>query len=180
MASKSLNVELDKLAEIVWHPQGNFLTIKLDILQKVTKKTRKPVTQIEVFHMRVNGCPSSSILVPTATSQFHHCAFEPMGERFAILTSDSVKIWSLHRDATRASSQEICSHDLGGSRFNKVYWSPQGTFFVLAGIDSSGSISFNSIRTDSSGACKVDESHHDTHYAMNKITWDHSGRYLGN
>eukprot|EP00915_Cephaloidophora_sp_WS-2016_P007942 GHVH01010979.1.p1 GENE.GHVH01010979.1~~GHVH01010979.1.p1 ORF type:complete len:777 (+),score=119.04 GHVH01010979.1:22-2331(+) len=179
LASKSLNVEVDNLASLIWHPQGTYFALRLAVLEKITKKKRNPKAQIEVFHIHIKGCPSDSILVPTDTSVLNDVAFEPMGDRLALLMSDSLKIWTLKRDASKANSQEVANKVLGPmTRFNHIFWSPQGVFFVLAGIDEGdGTISFNSVKVDKN-VVSIDESHRENHYAMNKICWDYSGRYL--
>jgi len=179
IATKSLNVEIGGQSTLQWHPQGNFLSLMLQIQQRVSKKTRKTLNRIEVFHMRIHGCPADSIIIPTDTAKVHEIAFEPQGDRLAVLMEDRLKVWSLKRDASKAQTTEICTKSFGAViKYNTIKWSPQGTFFVLAGLDISDyKLSFNSLKKEK-GDWKIDESHQDSHWSMNKVEWDPSGRYV--
>ena len=73
-----------------WHPDGKYLALVIPVQHKKTKKTRSRVNQIEVLHMRLPGYPSDSLLIPSDQEKLNDIAFEPRGDRFAVLMTENI------------------------------------------------------------------------------------------
>ena len=71
--------------EIFWHPQGDFLAVKVDLHTK-TKKTT--FTSFELFYIRERDIPMQVLELPNKQDKVLTFAWEPQGHRFVIVHGD--------------------------------------------------------------------------------------------
>ncbi len=150
--------------ELIWHPSGDFLCVKVERLSK----SKKPIsTNLEIFRMREKDIPLEAIEVKDPVQDV---SWEPQGKRFAVL----------HRPADAArpdvSFYEVAAKvkllkTLKAKGVNQLCWSPQGNYIVLAGLIYSGALEFYSVNEMESLA-------NEEHHMCNGVKWDPSGRFF--
>eukprot|EP00007_Cunea_sp_BSH-02190019_P000532 CAMPEP_0174239100 /NCGR_PEP_ID=MMETSP0417-20130205/13450_1 /TAXON_ID=242541 /ORGANISM="Mayorella sp, Strain BSH-02190019" /LENGTH=692 /DNA_ID=CAMNT_0015318009 /DNA_START=83 /DNA_END=2158 /DNA_ORIENTATION=+ len=160
--SKTLYNVVD--CKLNWHPQGDFLCVKVE---RHTKSKKSTYTNFELFRMRDRNIP---IEVLEYKDQIYAFAWEPRGTRFAIC----------HGQLTRP---DITFHDMGTSKLvklttlektntNHLFWSPAGRTILLAGMRSmDGHLVFYDVETATTMA-------EDDHFGLSGVCWDPSGRFV--
>jgi len=151
---------------ILWQDKGDYLAVKMDLHTKSKKK--KPVTLFEFFRIRERNIPVDDLKFSDSFAAF---SWEPKGQRFAILHSDSDK------ERTRS----VSFYSMAGKTVQKletlekrqvshITWSSRGRFIVL--LSSNGVFEFYDAQNQETMA--VDKQH----MLATDVRWDPTGRYL--
>jgi translation initiation factor 3 subunit B len=147
---------------MTWHPNGDFITFKID---KTVKKKEKQ--SFEIMRMREKNIPIEVVEFDTKIVDF---AWEPKGERFAVIIGDTPKLDI--QFYTLAKGQLKLINTLEKRAVDKLYWSPRGQHIVLAGQKHmSGLLEFwdaNDMEMLGSGE----------HFMLTDVQWDPTGRYV--
>eukprot|EP00297_Palpitomonas_bilix_P005059 CAMPEP_0113917488 /NCGR_PEP_ID=MMETSP0780_2-20120614/32772_1 /TAXON_ID=652834 /ORGANISM="Palpitomonas bilix" /LENGTH=677 /DNA_ID=CAMNT_0000917087 /DNA_START=1 /DNA_END=2031 /DNA_ORIENTATION=- /assembly_acc=CAM_ASM_000599 len=151
-----------------WHPQGDYLAVKVDRLSKAKKVSH---TSFEVFSLREKLVPVESLDVH---SNIYAFAWEPKGHKFAIVHGDgsggnTVDFYSMK---PKGEAMLKLVHSAEKRYVNHIFWSPQGQYLLLAGLKNlNGKLEF----WDSGNfeAIKVTE-----HFMATDVMWDPSGRFV--
>jgi len=196
-ALRSKNLVNVSDCKIHWQSNGDFLCVKVDRHTK-TKKTL--FCNLEIFRVREKGLPVESIDIKDTVTAF---AWEPKGDRFALITTNDPNIINLAPGATYKTDLRFYQLDsrkgdfrllktFEGKSCNTVFWSPKGRHLVAATLGSSSKFDMEFWDMDLEGRQEVG-GHQSAaadlaagiqllatieHYGMTAIEWDPSGRYV--
>jgi len=146
-----------------WHPSGTYLCVKVDRTSKSKKST---FTDFLLLRMREKDIPIEQIEVKETIVAF---AWEPRGHKFAIIHGEmprpNVSFYEMAKQVKMLKTLEK-------KAANHLFWSPQGSFIVLAGLHSmNGAFEFyNADDMESMGS--------EEHFMATTVEWDPSGRYV--
>jgi len=144
-----------------WHSNGDFLAVKVDRMKN--KKTIS--TNFEVFRMKEKNIPIENVELKDANVVAF--AWEPKGLRFAVIHGEGAK-----PDVSLYVVESKIKHlkTLEKRSANGLYWSPQGEFLVIAGLNNlNGVLEFyNANDLETMGT--------EEHYNAASVEWDPSGR----
>mmetsp|Transcript_39693 Transcript_39693/g.99965 ORF Transcript_39693/g.99965 Transcript_39693/m.99965 type:complete len:693 (-) Transcript_39693:106-2184(-) len=150
--------------KIHWQNKGDFLCVKVDRKHKKTT-----YTNFELFRMRERDVPIDVLEMRDTILAF---AWEPNGGRFAIIHSDGtgpkpdVSIYQLINNKVELIVK------LEKRPANHLFWSPQGTYLIVAGMKNfHGALEF--INTSDGETLRQDE-----HSGCTDVEWDPTGRYV--
>jgi len=145
------------------------LAVKIDRQKNVKSPT---FTSFEFFRVYEKNIPIEG--VELSKDNVIAFAFEPKGNRFAII----------HADATSAAAKpNVSIYNIEPTKIvllktfeqrlaNHLYWSPNGRFLLLAGLKTmNGQLEFIDVDAMESIA-------KETHQVCTDITWDYTGRYV--
>jgi translation initiation factor 3 subunit B len=191
---------------IHWHPQGDYLCVKVD---RHTKSKKSTFSSLELFHIREKGVPVDVIELKDMAIAF---AWEPHGERFTVITTSDQNL--LHAtgatipitprtsvsfygpEKTKPSKDAAVSGVAKGSFqllkhlekkvTNGVFWSPKGRHLVLATLRSqiTWDVEFWDMDLETSNKNPADPGStihliaKQEHYGVTNIEWDPTGRYV--
>ncbi|KAF9585851.1 Translation initiation factor 3 subunit b [Lunasporangiospora selenospora] len=130
-----------------WQNQGDFLCVKVD---RHTKNKKVTYSNLEIFRVREKDIPVEVVEVKESILAF---AWEPKGERFAVITtSDPNFVSATPGSTTLKTSASFYYLDKGkgkdtlqsfkviktlpGKSCNTIFWSPKGRNVVLATLRS--------------------------------------------
>eukprot|EP00934_Nitzschia_sp_Nitz4_P006930 Nitzschia sp. Nitz4//scaffold5_size260463//152903//155209//NITZ4_000991-RA/size260463-augustus-gene-0.12-mRNA-1//1//CDS//3329555367//6920//frame0 len=174
---------------MVWHPQGDYLAVKV---VRHTKSKKTLYNNIELFRMREDGIPVEMLDMKDAVMAL---SWEPRGSRFAMIHAENpsaskvdvsfydmmkkTEVFSIAKKGSNKGKQQksiqVISElnlveTLEGKQCNMLFWSPAGSTIVLAslGDSASGTLEFYNVSTKD---LTVKE-----HYRANQVLWDPSGR----
>jgi translation initiation factor 3 subunit B len=171
---------------MVWHPQGDYLAVKVT---RHTKSKKTLFNNIELFRLNEIGVPVEMLDTKDAVMALQ---WEPRGSRFAMIHAENpgaakvnVSFYDMMKktnaEASNVSSKIVGNidgeipdlhlvHTLEGRQCNVLFWSPAGTNIVMAslGDSASGTLEFYDVDTRT---MVVKE-----HYRANHVLWDPSGR----
>lgn len=155
---------------LFWHPQGEYLCVKVDRFTK-TKKTT--YTGFELFRVNEKECPMEVLELENKSEKIVAFAWEPNGHRFCVVHGDGprpdVSFYTM-RDGNNCKVKHVKT--LKGKTVNGVYWSPQGRNLVLAGLKTmNGQLEF--FNADEMETLATAE-----HFMCTDIDWDPTGRYV--
>ncbi len=89
-------------AKIMWHPQGDYLAVKVD---RFTKTKKSIFTGFELFSIRDKDIPMEVLELPNKGDKIVTFAWEPKGHRFAIVHGDgprpNISFYSMRDDKGR-------------------------------------------------------------------------------
>jgi len=150
--------------ELRWHPQGTFLGVKVDRYKSSKKQTT--TTTFEILRMKEKLIPVESFEMSENVIAF---AWEPQGTRFALIHGDGLRpTVSIYQTSPKVQLLK----SLPQKTANRLYWSPEGTNLVFAGLGQ-----FNGILEFFN--CDVMESvANEEHYQCTNIEWDPTGRFV--
>ena len=157
-----------------WHPQGNFLCVKVT---RYSKKKVDPDGQVkyaglyinfEIFRMREKNIPVDKIEIKEPVSLFR---WEPHGTKFAFIHGESGKTSVSFYDVQPNSSVEKLKV-FEKKSVNVLAWSPQGQFIVMAGLRSLQGLLEWVDTTDLTVTAMTD------HFGASDLEWDPTGRYV--
>jgi len=153
-----------------WQSNGDFLCVKVDRYSK-TSTAKERVTNFELFHMRESPI---AVEVVELTEEVIAFAWEPNGVRFAVIHGDSPQRYSVsfYTMGSVKDPHVKLLKSFPKKQANHLFWSPQGTHIVLAGLKSfNGVLEFwnvNDLELLGGG----------DHFMCTDVEWDPSGRYV--
>ncbi len=157
---------------MTWHPQGDFLCVKVDKHSK-SKKTMN--SAFELFRVRDKGVPIEVQEFSKDTSIVAF-AWESKGLRFAIVHSDAAS--SNRTDVSLYTMGSVCNGRVSLLKTferkpcNALFWSPAGNVLLLANLKGTGG---NLEWIDANVQQTVGEAEH---FMCSDIEWDPTGRYV--
>lgn len=156
-----------------WQKTGGYLCVKVDRYTKAKKEKNEwkysgMYYNFEIFHMREKQIPVDSAEIKENISAF---AWEPVGNKFAVIHGDSphisVSFYGIKQGGTVSLLKKF-----ERKQCNRLAWSPNGQFIVLAGLRTmSGVLEF----VDTSDFTIMAQSEH---FMATDIEWDPTGRYV--
>lgn len=157
--------------KIFWHPQGDYLAVKVDRFTKTKKST---YTGFELFSIRERDIPMEVLELPNKSEKIIAFAWEPRGHRFAVVHGEgarpNVSFYSMKDDKGRPGVKLIGT--LTNKACNQIAWSPQGRNIVLAGLKNlNGQLEFYNV--DEMETLNTAE-----HFMCTDVDWDPTGRYI--
>lgn len=154
-----------------WHPQGDFLGVKVD---RHTKTKKTVYTTFELFRLRDRNVAIEVLELENKETQIINFAWEPKGVRFAIIAGEAPK-FDVHfytMETTKGGSKVRLLTKLEKRSVNSLYWSPAGGTILLSGQKNLGGdlewYNVNELQT--LGA--------DEHFMHTEVEWDPTGRYV--
>lgn len=157
-------------ARMYWHPQGDYLCVKVDRFTK-TKKTT--YTGFELFRCKEKAVPMEVLELENKTDKIVAFAWEPCGHRFCVIHGEGARP-DVSFYTMRADGGSKLKHlaTLKGKSANALFWSPQGRHLVLAGLKGlNGQLEFFS--ADEMETLATSE-----HFMCTDVDWDPTGRYV--
>ncbi|KAF5831983.1 eukaryotic initiation factor [Dunaliella salina] len=156
---------------IFWHPQGDYLAVKVD---RYTKTKKSTYTGFELFSIRDKDIPMDVLELPNKSEKIVSFAWEPKGHRFAVVHGDgprfSVSFYSMRDEKNRLAPRLLGT--ITNKACNQVHWSPQGKHIVLAGLKGlNGQLEFFSVDEMETMAAAE-------HFMATDVDWDPTGRYI--
>lgn len=154
---------------IHWHPQGDYLAIRVN---RHTKTKKSTYYGFELFRIREKDIPMEVMELPNKSEKIVAFAWEPHGIRFVVVHGEgpryNVSFYSMRKEKGKSGVHLIGS--LENRTVTAVHWSPKGSTVILAGPTPSCLLEFFNVdlfETMGTG----------DHYMSTEITWDPSGRY---
>jgi len=147
-----------------WSSNGDYLCVKVDRL--MGKKSVQ--TCFELCRIREKDIPIEPLQM---TEQVVAFAWEPKGHRFAVIHGGS------------SNKHDVSFYTMEGKHFlllkklekkpvDCLFWSPRGSFIVLAGLGSlGGTLEFYNVD-------ELESMRSDTHHMLTDVIWDPTGRFL--
>uniref|UniRef100_A0A383V8L2 Eukaryotic translation initiation factor 3 subunit B n=2 Tax=Tetradesmus obliquus TaxID=3088 RepID=A0A383V8L2_TETOB len=157
--------------KIFWHPQGDYLAVKVDRFTKTKKST---YTGFELFSIREKDIPMDVLELPNKSEKVLSFAWEPKGHRFALVHGDSarpsVSFYSMKDDKGKLGVKHLGT--LANKACNGIHWSPMGHNIVLSGLKAlNGQLEFFNV--DEFEVLAAAE-----HFMATDVEWDPTGRYV--
>uniref|UniRef100_A0A7S0ZMM6 Eukaryotic translation initiation factor 3 subunit B n=1 Tax=Noctiluca scintillans TaxID=2966 RepID=A0A7S0ZMM6_NOCSC len=155
-------------AKMHWQSEGDFLCL---LVTKQSKK-KEGATNLEIFRIRERNIPVDIVEVKDTVCGFF---WETKGNRFAVITKDEqgAKPKLLFFLLGPQKCENVASFDLPSSNFSKVFWAPDGQYFVCAAIGT-GDLLFGGLSPEN----KLEILHKDEHFMLTDVHWDPSSRYV--
>ncbi|CAG8445506.1 7837_t:CDS:2 [Ambispora leptoticha] len=185
-----------------WQSNGDFLCVKVD---RHTKTKKSTFANLEIFRVREKDIPVEVIEIKDTVIAF---AWEPKGERFAIVTTNdpnfgqpagnatlrtSISFYYLEKakagkGAENASFKLIKT--LEKKTANSIFWSPRGRHVILATLRSTSTYDLEFYDLDFEGGIEQKEKAKldpgaslqlmstQEHFGVTDIEWDPTGRYV--
>ncbi|KAI3648765.1 hypothetical protein MP228_006619 [Amoeboaphelidium protococcarum] len=150
-----------------WQSEGKFMAAQVERFTKTKKST---FTNIELFDMTEKGVP---VLVYEGLKDksIISLAFEPTGNHFVMLSTDGSRTFytvaKVQQDIKEVHTEERKSASM-------VKWSPNGRFFVVGALKSTGEFDIYDVEGGdlSMPLCTC------SHFNASSVEFDPSGRYL--
>lgn len=177
-----------------WHPQGDYLCVKVD---RHTKTKKSTFTNLELFKTREKNFPVDTLELKEPVTAF---AWEPQGSHFAAITTNNPSLGAAPSNNPIRSQITLFYLDqkkgdfkllkvLDNSTANTLFWSPKGRHLVAATMGSSAKADLQWYDVDfgletrqgqpandpSEEVVKIGEGEH---VGMTDLEWDPSGRYV--
>jgi len=156
---------------INWHPQGDFLAVKVD---RHTKTRKTIYTTFELFRMRDRNVAMEVFELEPKETRIRAFAWEPRGVRFALISGDGPK-YDVHiytMESTKGTSKLRLLTKLEKRSANTLHWSPLGTTLLMAGMTPlSGDLEWYN-------AAELQTVGQDEHFMLTHVSWDPSGRFV--
>lgn len=174
-----------------WHPQGDYLCVKVD-RQTKTKKT--VFCNFELFRMREKDFPVEVVELKDPVLAF---AWEPLGSHFAAISTNDPNFGIAAPNVSLKTQLNIFHLDSRGDfslqkamdnkTCNALFWSPRGRHLLAATLGSTQKFDLewfdvdfgNEARQGGAGdADDVKQIGAAEHYSITDVEWDPSGRYV--
>ncbi|GBN06702.1 Eukaryotic translation initiation factor 3 subunit B [Araneus ventricosus] len=156
-----------------WQKSGGYLGVKVDRYTKAKKEKNEwkysgMYYNFEIFHMKEKNIPVDSIEIKDSIVAF---AWESIGNKFAVIHGDSPNICVSFYGIKPGGTVSLLKK-FERKQCNRLFWSPNGQFIVLAGLRSmSGKLEF--IDTADFTVMAQNE-----HFMATDVEWDPTGRYV--
>lgn len=109
--------------KIFWHPQGDYLAVKVDRFTKTKKST---YTGFELFSLRDRDIPMEVLELPNKADKILTFAWEPKGHRFCVVHGEgarpNVSFYTMKDDKGRLGVK--CLGERAGSQQAKSLMRP--------------------------------------------------------
>lgn len=176
-----------------WHPQGDYLCVKVD---RHTKTKKSMFCNLEIFRMREKDFPVEVIELKDPVTAF---AWEPHGSHFAVISSNDPQLGTPAPGITIKTQLNFFHlHQKGDFRLlktldnktsNTLFWSPRGRHIVVATLGSSQKFDLEWYDVDFSHEIRQGAPSNDPaedvkligtgeHYGITDLEWDPSGRFV--
>lgn len=191
---RTLNLFSVSDAKLHWQSDASYLCVKVD---RHSKSKKSQATTLEIFRIKEKGVPVE--VVDTIKDTVINFAWEPKGDRFAIITTtEPVGPTAV---APKTSAAFFCPEKSKGpvagnfkhlrtldkKNSNAIYWAPRGRFVVIATVHNQQSSDLDFFDLDFEG--EKPESDKDLtanlqlmntadHYGVTDVEWDPSGRFV--
>ncbi|KAA8493984.1 Eukaryotic translation initiation factor 3 subunit B [Porphyridium purpureum] len=163
-----------------WHPQGDYLCCLVNRMTK-SKKGRFPT--LELFRMRPKGIPIETMEFKEGES-ITNFGWEPRGHRFAFMLSDGspggrwdVQIHTMQGNPAPGAAASVDMikpvWTLEQKTISHLFWSPQGSILLLAGLTSTQNGSLEWVHVSDKEIISSGE-----HFQATDVKWDPSGRFV--
>jgi translation initiation factor 3 subunit B len=159
-----------------WQKSGDYLCVKVDRYAKAKKdkdetKYSGLFYNFEVFHMKEKQIPVDSVEIKEPVLDF---AWEPVGSKFAIIHGENPNISVSFYCVKKGQTTPVLLKRFDRKPCNRVIWSPQGQFCVLAGLKGmAGNMDF--VDTGSADFTIMNSGEH---FMSTDVEWDPTGRYV--
>ncbi|KAH6675250.1 eukaryotic translation initiation factor 3 [Plectosphaerella plurivora] len=191
---RTLNLFSVSDVKLHWQSEGAFLCVKVD---RHSKSKKSQATTLEIFRVKEKGVPVE--VVDTVKDTVINFAWEPKGDRFAIITTTepagptavapktSVAFFCPEKNKGPTPGNFKHLRTLDKKNSNAIYWSPRGRFVVIATVHNTQSSDLEFYDLDFEG--EKPESDKDLtanlqlmntgdHYGVTDVDWDPSGRFV--
>lgn len=191
---RTLNLFSVSDVKLHWQSEGAFLCVKVD---RHSKSKKSQATTLEIFRVKEKGVPVE--VVDTVKDTVINFAWEPKGDRFAIITTTepvgptavapktSVAFFCPEKNKGPTPGNFKHLRTLDKKNSNAIYWSPKGRFVVIATVHNTQSSDLEFYDLDFEG--EKPESDKDLtanlqlmnmgdHYGVTDVDWDPSGRFV--
>jgi len=162
-------------AKLYWHPQGDYLAVKVEKRSK-TGKTTTPA--FELFRMNERDVPMEVLELPVKTHAVAAFAWEPRGHRFCVIHGEGsrkeVSFYTMEGVSKAGVKQVQHVNTLKNKTCNTLFWSPLGKNLVIAHLQAGatgGQLEFFNVEEMASMA-------NEEHFMCQGGAWDPSGRYF--
>jgi len=160
-------------ARMFWHPQGDYLAVKVERKSK-TGKTNTPT--FEFFRLNEKDVPMEVMELPVKTHRVFNFAWEPRGNRFCVVHGDGprheVSFYTMEGASKAGVGQVTLLNTLKNKQTNQLFWSPGGKNIVMATLGgSAGLLEFFNVEEMASMASEE-------HFMCVGGAWDPTGRYF--
>ncbi|KAG5520058.1 hypothetical protein PMAC_001134 [Pneumocystis sp. 'macacae'] len=177
-----------------WQSRGELLCVKVD---RHTKTKKSTFTNLEIFRINEKNIPVEVIEIKDMVINF---AWEPNGDRFALITTNDPNFGQGPLTNTKNSLSFYCTEKSKGSSgnfkllrtfdkktCNGLYWAPHGRFILTATLGNATSFDLEFWDLNYEGEKKdIDKDLNANlqlmgtaeHYGVTDIEWDPSGRYV--
>lgn len=191
---RTLNLFSVSDAKLHWQSEAAYLCVKVD---RHSKSKKSQATTLEIFRIKEKGVPVE--VVDTIKDTVINFAWEPKGDRFAIITTTepvgatavppktSVSFFCPEKAKGALAGNFKHLRTLDKKNSNAIYWAPRGRFVVVATIANTQSSDLDFFDLDFEG--EKPESDKDLtanlqlmntadHYGVTDVEWDPSGRFV--
>lgn len=152
--------------KLMWHPQGDFLALKVD---RYKRNKKISTASFELLRVKERDVPTE--VLDMGKRDVVAFQWEPHGDRFGIIHGDGQ---SSRYDATfyKMGKKFTELATLESKPANTIFWAPRGKMAVLAGMGAlNGALEFYNV--------DLQESMGDgDHYMATDLSWDPTGRYV--
>lgn len=191
---RTLNLFSVSDAKLHWQSEGTYMCVKVD---RHSKSKKSQATTLEIFRVKEKGVPVE--VVDTIKDTVINFAWEPKGDRFAIITTTepvgatavppktSVSFFCPEKAKGPIAGNFKHLRTLEKKNSNAIYWSPKGRFVMIGAIGNQQSSDLDFFDLDFEG--EKPESDKDLtanlqlmnsadHYGVTDVEWDPSGRFV--
>lgn len=191
---RSLNLFSVSDAKLHWQSDAAYLCVKVD---RHSKSKKSQATTLEIFRIKEKGVPVE--VVDTIKDTVINFAWEPRGDRFAIITTTepvgvtavppktAVSFFCPEKSKGPVAGNFKHLRTLDKKNSNAIYWSPRGRFVVIATIHNQQSSDLDFFDLDFEGekleaekdlTANLQLMNTADHYGVTDLEWDPSGRFV--
>ncbi|CAD7944351.1 unnamed protein product [Amoebophrya sp. A25] len=164
-------------ATMHWQSEGDFLCVVLTKKGKVKdgKETAGgKAKNLDILRLREKNIPVETLDVEEGIKGFF---WEPKSNRFAMLSEAGAgKTMLSFYSLANSKCEQVATFELTSQAYNKVYWCPEGQYFVVAAIGS-GELMWGRLLPDKTENA-MELLYKDEQVNLTHVEWDARGRYV--